>query len=144
MAKAVEDSASPKPTIVAAGQSKPGQQVRQPGEQDAGDHDLRQPEPENLRAAGLHSREGLISSPMMNSRKTMPSSATCRICFAAGDQPRRRADGDAGGEIAEDGAEPDALEQRRGDHRAAEQQQDFGIDRAVPPLPCHLPVLKGL
>ena len=58
----------------------------------------------------------------------MPSSATCEDLFAAGDQPRCRADGDAGGEVAEDGAETDALEQRGRDHRAAEQQKDFGID----------------
>ena len=49
--------------------------------------------------------------------------------LAVGDQPCSRADGDAGGEIAEDGAKSDALEQRRRDDRAAEQQQDFGEDR---------------
>ena len=64
--------------------------------------------------------------------------------LAAGDQPRRRADGDAGGEIAEHGAEPEALEQRRGDHRAAEQQQDFGIDRRCRHCHAIFPALKGL
>ncbi len=55
--------------------------------------------------------------------------------LAVGDQPRRRADGDAGGEIAENGAEADALEQRRRDHGAAEQQQHFGIDAGA--VDCH-------
>ena len=48
MAKAVDDSASPKPTMVAAGQSSAGQQMRQPGKQHAGDQHLRSAEPENL------------------------------------------------------------------------------------------------
>ena len=72
---------------------------------------------------------------MMNSRKR------CRVRRRAG-SPRRsvisraeRADRHAGREIAEHGAEPDALEQRRGDDGAAEQEQHFGIDRS---LHCHV------
>jgi hypothetical protein len=39
----------------------------------------------------------------------------------------RRADDDAGGEIAENGPEPDFLEQRRRHNRSAQQHEAFGV-----------------
>ena len=68
-----------------------------------------------------HSRDGFSSSPMMNSRKTTPSSATLQYRPAVADQPEQGPDDDAGRQIAEHGAEPELLEQRRGDHRPAQQ-----------------------
>ena len=129
MAKAVDDSASPKPTMVAAGQSSPASRCASPASSDAGDHDLRQAEPENLAPQAPQPRRLELEADD-EQQEDDAELGDVQDFFAAGDQPRCRADGDAGGEVAEDGAETDALEQRRRDHRAAEQQQNFGIDLA--------------
>ena len=59
----------------------------------------------------------------MKRSMTTPSSATLRIdCRIAEELEAERADGDAGGEIAEDRAEADPLEDRHGDDAGAEQR----------------------
>lgn len=48
--------------------------------------------------------------------------------FAFGDLLGDGPDQDAGGEISENGAEPETLEQRRGDHGASKQHERLRID----------------
>ena len=58
----------------------------------------------------------------MKSSITTPSSATREDRCRVAEQPQpERADGDAGGEVAEHRAEAEALEDRHGDDAGAEQ-----------------------
>jgi hypothetical protein len=67
----------------------------------------------------------------MNSSNTTPSSAKCRISSPSVDDPQNGADHDAGREIAENGSEPDFLEQRRRDNRAAQKHEALGVKAGV-------------
>ena len=60
---------------------------------------------------------------MTNSRKTIPEFGETEDLFALGDLLQQRADDHAGGEIAENRAKPQFLEDGRRDHSAAKQQQ---------------------
>ena len=76
-----------------------------------------------MSARSDHRREGFSSSPMTKSSRTTPNSATLRIWSGLAEELQPEgADGDAGDEIADDRAQPDALEDRHGNHGRAEQR----------------------
>ena len=101
--------------------------MRQAGKQRAGDHDLRQAEPKDLAPQAPQARRLELEADD-EQQEDDAKLRNVQDRFAVGDQPCRRADGDTCGEVAENRAETDALEQRGGDHGAAEQQQNFRID----------------
>jgi hypothetical protein len=77
-AKAVEDRARPKPITTDAPKSKPGIAIASAVRAMPVRTTCKRPRP-NISRRSSQSRDGLISSPMTNSRKTTPSSATLRI-----------------------------------------------------------------
>jgi hypothetical protein len=129
MAKAVEESARPKPMISAPSHASRPNSEGQPREHEAGEDDLREAEPENV-VAHRPEAGGLQLQPDQEEQEDDAEFGDAQQFLPVADLVQDRADHHAGGEVAEDGAEPEPLEDRRGEQRPAEHQQNLVV-RAV-------------
>ena len=130
MAMAVEDMASARPTID-AGLPGEAEQHDEAGDDGRGADQLVRPRPSTLWRM-RQSSAGCSSSPMRNSIMTMPNSATWWMVSVSETRPQPvGADQDAGGEIAEDGAEPGPLGERHQRDGRREEDEDREQEIAV-------------
>ena len=121
MTMAVEDSTKPMAAMNAAGADSPASRPT-PVSSAPQASTWATPRPK-ISPRSFHSREGCISSPMMNRNITTPSSATCRMDLGS-EADAERADRQAGRQIPQHRPQPQPLEQRHGDHRRAQQHDD--------------------
>ena len=121
----VDERLSPKPATSAAGSGRPSSSAERrrarPWSPAPARRRGRTP-PGAAPAAGC----GCSSRPITKSSSTTPNSAKCRMLSTSRDEPEAEgADEHAAGEVGQHRAEPEAPEQRHGDHRRRQQDRQL-------------------
>ena len=119
---AVADSASASPTTTALRSTSPSRPRRR--QRPRRHADLRRAEPEDVAAHREQPRRLELEPDDEQQEHDAELGDVADGLGLADERQAGRADGDAGGEVAEHGAEAEAPEQRHGDHRRGAEDQD--------------------
>jgi hypothetical protein len=130
MPNAVDESARPNPMMMAAAQVSPDTANTTAVIATRRNHDLRQPEPENV-APHLPEPRWLEFQPDDEQQQHHAEFGKMQDLLSIGDDPQHGADHDAGRKIAQNGPEPDFLEQRCRDNCTAQKNEAFGVKAGV-------------